>query len=396
MTRFHSDKLVPTNIVLRSVVGIACNVTFCYTIGEAVMKESLVIICYQSCAKRKRWAFIIIFCLFSLIHFSLLTASAADISSRAAVVMEASTGRILYGKNPTLRLAPASTTKLMTAMVALDRMNPADTAHISERAAGVSPVKVNLRPGERVTVETLLNAALITSANDAAYALAEATGGTENRFVELMNQKVIALGMSDTNFINSTGLPGRGQYTTAYDLVRILRQALGYPLIKELINTKAKWISTENGRTISIKNSNRLLWEDEAMLGGKTGYTREARHCFVGAKERGNETVIVALLGTSSRQSLWKESEELLEKGFAMINGQEEPLILFTKSEYESSVQPATYNTNAFDIKGMAQKKTRQSPKNRAKKGKSLKHSQQHKARVHTEARAQGINGSKG
>ncbi|MGD0883558.1 MAG: D-alanyl-D-alanine carboxypeptidase family protein [Thermodesulfovibrionales bacterium] len=348
----------------------------------------------QPSARGLRSAFIIIFLL--TIHFSVFNVFAADISSKAAVVMEASTGRILYGKNPDLRLAPASTTKLMTAMVTLDRMDPADTAVISERAAGVSPVKLNLKAGERVTVETLLNAALIKSANDAAYALAEATGGSEDRFVELMNQKVIALEMPDTNFVNATGLPGSGQYTTAYDLAKMLREALKYPLIKELINTKARWISTEEGRAIAIKNSDKLLWADETMLGGKTGYTREAKHCFVGAKEQGNETVIVALLGASSRQSLWRESEELLEKGFAVTNGKEEPVMLITKSEDEASVYPAAYSAKASDMKGRAHKKTRKTSQRKAKRGKSVTHIRKHKSRVNTEARVEKINGSKG
>lgn len=326
-------------------------------------------------------------------------ASAVEIGSKAAVVLEASAGRILYGKNPNLKLAPASTTKLMTAMVALDRMNPTDTVVISEKAAGVSPVKANLRTGERVTVETLLNAALIKSANDAAYALAEAAGGTEERFVELMNQKVIALGMSDTRFINATGLPGHGQYTTAYDLARILRQALRYPLIREVINTRASRISTEDGRAIFIKNSNRLLWADESMLGGKTGYTREAKHCFVCASEQGNETVIVALLGASSRERLWKESEELLEKGFAIMNGKEEPVMFFTKSDYKASVEPATYRVRTPEVreasdKEVSNKKAKKASKKKGKQVKSGRYAKKHKAKANTEAEAKGTGGS--
>ncbi len=361
------------------------------------MKQSSVV-GLQSSANRRGSGFIgiVIFFLFT-IYWS-LTAFAGEISSKAAVVMEASTGRILYGKNPNLRLAPASTTKLMTAMVTLDRMNLADAAVISEKAAGVSPVKANFRPGERVTIETLLNAALIKSANDAAYALAEATGGTEEHFVELMNQKVIALGMSDTNFVNATGLPvpGHGQYTTAYDLARMLRQALRYPLIKEVINTKASRISTEDGRTIFIKNSNRLLWADDTMLGGKTGYTREAKHCFVCASEQGNETVIVALLGASSRETLWKESEALLEKGFAIINGKEEPEMLFTKSEYKSSVHPATYSVKTSEMKEATDGKTKKSLKKKTKRMRSVKHVRKHKKRVSAQAKAKETGGNEG
>ncbi len=276
---------------------------------------------------------------------------ADEILSRAAIVMEASTGRILYGKNPNLRLLPASTTKLMTAMVTLDRVNPGDTVVISRNAESCSPVKARFRVGEKVTVETLLNAALIKSANDAALALAEGVAGSEEKFVEMMNEKAIALGMADTRFVNATGLPAEGQYITAYDLARMLRQALKYPLIKEIISTKASRISTEDGRQIFIKNSNKLLWSDDTVLGGKTGYTRAAKHCFVCASEQGSETVIAAVLGAPYRERLWKESEILIEKGFSIAAGKEEPVMYFTRADYRSSVQPASYKTGSTEMK---------------------------------------------
>lgn len=339
----------------------------------------------QSSTKSRSSVFIIIFLLFTL-HCSLFTASAAEINSRSAVVMEASTGRILYGKNLNLKLPPASTTKLMTAMIALDRLNPADTVTISEGAAGVSPIKANFRAGERVSVETLLNAALIKSANDAAFALAEAVAGTEEKFAELMNQKAIALGMADTRFINATGLPGQGQHTTAYDLAKMLRHALRYPLVKEIINTKASRIATENGRSIFIKNSNRLLWADETVLGGKTGYTRAARHCFVCASEHGNETVIAALLGAPSRETLWKESEVLIEKGFAIIGGKEEPVMYFTKSDYKSSVSPASYSVKTANAKGGAAKHVHKKVAKKKGKAKSARYAKKHKAKENAKA----------
>ena len=309
------------------------------------------------------------FAVFLLLAFCGLpsNADAAEIRSKSAVAIEASTGRVLYGKNPNLRLPPASTTKLMTAMVVLDRVALSDTVVISEGAATVSPIKAHFRAGEKVTVETLLSAAMIKSANDAAYALAEGVGGTEDRFVDLMNQKAIALGLSDTRFINATGLPGHGQYTTGYDLAKMLRHALRYPLIKEIINTKASRISTEDGRAIFIKNSNRLLWADESMLGGKTGYTREAKHCFVCASEHADETVITAVMGAPSREILWKESEVVMEKGFAVIGGKEEPLMYFTKADYKASIQPAAYQVKSSEVKETPQKNK---PKKTVKKKK--------------------------
>ena len=317
--------------------------------GKVRMGKKLKIARFNFQVREKRlFALTILFmsafsCLLSVVVY------ADEIRSRAAIVIEASTGRILYGKNPDLRLLPASTTKLMTAMVALDRANPNDTVVISEKAASCSPVKARFRVGERVTVETLLNAVLIKSANDAAFALAEGVAGSEERFVELMNEKVLALGMSDTKFVNATGLPMEGQYITVYDLARMLRHALRYPLIKEIVSTKASHISTEDGREIFIKNSNKLLWSDDSVLGGKTGYTRAAKHCFVCASEQGGETVITAILGATTKAQLWKESEHLIRKGFSIVGGKEEPVLYFTRADYKSSIQPAAYRTKFRD-----------------------------------------------
>lgn len=306
---------------------------------------------------------------------------ADEISSRAAIVMEASTGRILYGKNPNLHLPPASTTKLMTAMVVLDRIPPSGTVIISEGAARISRVRANFRAGETVTVETLLNAALIKSANDAAFALAEAVAGTEEKFVELMNQKVIALGLEDTSFINATGLPGYGQHTTAYDLAKMLRHALRYPLIKEIISTKASRISTEEGRSIFIRNSNRLLWEDESVFGGKTGYTRDAKHCLVCVSGQGNETVISAILGAPSRGKLWRESEALLERGYRILQGREEPVMHFSRADYKASVQPASYSEKISEVKEVPHKKAHKKvAKKKTKSAKSGRNAKKYKS----------------
>lgn len=286
-------------------------------------------------------AFTSIFCLISIVCST--NSLAFDIQSKAAVVIEASTGRVLYGKNPNLRLPPASTAKLMTAMVTLDRLDPNETVTISEKAAKASPIKANFREGEKVTVKTLLRAALIKSANDAAYALSEAVAGSEEGFVELMNQKAMALGMSDTRFVNSTGLPDEGQHITAYDLARMLRHALRYNFIREVLNTKTERITTESGRTILLRNSNKLLWEDESVIGGKTGYTRVAKHCFVCASEIDGESVIVAVLGSPSRELLWRESELLISKGFNILKGEEEPGIFFERVDYEGALKKASY-----------------------------------------------------
>jgi D-alanyl-D-alanine carboxypeptidase (penicillin-binding protein 5/6) len=247
------------------------------------------------------------------------TTFSQTIHSRSAIVMDMSTERILYAKNPERRLPPASTAKLMTAIVAMEKADLSDVVTISKNASQVRPSKVGFEKGDKVTLEKLLYAALITSANDAAVALAEAVAGSEKHFVHLMNQKTTSIGAKDTKFINSTGLPGAQQYTTALDLSRIMRCALGYPKIKQIIGTPTAELLTEKGKILFLKNTDELLWSDETLIGGKTGYTFRGGHCFVCAAERENEEIIIVLLGSPSRRHLWKETEILIDKGFQII-----------------------------------------------------------------------------
>ena len=278
--------------------------------------------------------YLLVFSLFTF-HFSLSSSLAEEVYSRSAVAMDASTGRILYAKNPDLRLAPASTTKLMTAIIAIEKADLSDVVTVSRNASHVSPHKAGFREGDKVSVRTLLYAALLGSANDAAVALAEAVAGSEEKFVYLMNSKAIAMGLKDTKFINPHGLPGSGQYITAYDLSKIMSYALRYPKLKEIIGTRVAEVSTENGNAFFLKNTNKLLWSDEDLVGGKTGYTRKARHCFVCAAEREKDMIVVALLGSPSRDDLWRESEVLVQKGFRAIANNEEPDIYFAKADYD-------------------------------------------------------------
>jgi len=249
----------------------------------------------------------------------LSTAFAETINARAAVVMEAGTGRVLYAKNPERRLPPASTAKLITAIVAVEKADLDAVVTISKNASLVRPLKAGFKEGDKITVEKLLYAALIKSSNDAAVALAEAVAGSEKGFVELMNQKAISIGAKDTKFINSTGLPGLHQYTTALDLSKIMSCVLSYPKLKEIIATPSVELSTDKGEILSLKNTNKLLWSDGDFIGGKTGYTLRAGHCFVCAAEREKEVIIVAILGSSSREYLWKEAEALIDTGFQII-----------------------------------------------------------------------------
>ena len=239
---------------------------------------------------------------------------AENIRSRAAVTIDASTGEILFSKNSNRRLPPASTTKLMTAIVAIENESLSTVVRISQNASRVAPSKAGFKRGDSVPIEGLLYAALLESANDAAVALAEAIAGSEKRFVSLMNQKALAIGVRDTKFINSNGLPGSGQYTTALDLAKILNYALKIPKLREIIGTPEVQITTENGRVFYLRSTDKLLWSDGKVIGGKTGYTRTAGHCFVCAAQSETKTILVAILGSPSRRNLWTETKILISR----------------------------------------------------------------------------------
>lgn len=253
---------------------------------------------------------------FFLSAFSSLPDShASGISARAAIVIDSSNSEVLFAKNPDLKLPPASTTKLVTAMVALDKLDPDAVINISRKAAETSSVSPKLRAGEKLNVRDLLDLALMRSINGAAVALAEAAAGSENSFVPLMNEKVKSIGATNTKFINASGLPGKRQYTSARDLAKIMKEALSYTIISDIIDTRVKALEVA-GKTVLLTNTNNLLWADEDHLGGKTGYTRAARHCFVGASEKDEGILIIALLGDSTRDTLWTDAEKLLAKDF--------------------------------------------------------------------------------
>jgi D-alanyl-D-alanine carboxypeptidase (penicillin-binding protein 5/6) len=260
---------------------------------------------------------VLLFTLAAAASFCPSISRAAEISAKAAIVVDTVKETMLYGKNPDLKLPPASTTKLMTAMVALDTLRPDELVMISRKAARTSSIRPYLPIGERFRVRELLSLALIRSINGAAVALAESSAGTEKSFVALMNEKALSIGAFNTKFINASGLPGRGQYTTARDLARIMKEALSYPLIADIIHTPETALDVK-GKTVVLTNTNNLLWTDNGHLGGKTGYTRAARHCFVGASDKEEGTLIIALLGDSSRDMLWTDAERLLAGDFEM------------------------------------------------------------------------------
>ena len=236
------------------------------------------------------------------------TAPTGFISAPTAVLIDGLTGRTIYSKNPHLRRPQASTTKIMTAMVVLDRMNLDDVIVIPRSVENVQPSKLYLKGGERYYVKDLIYAILMKSANDAAEALAIRIGGSVPGFCSLMNKKAISLGAKNTNFKTPNGLPAKGQYSTAYDLALIMRQAERYPFLVKALSMKSVTIRSLRGRQIFFKSHNKMLWSDKFDVIGKTGYTRSSRYCFVGRLIEKNKDVFLGILGSNK---LWTDVRRL-------------------------------------------------------------------------------------
>jgi serine-type D-Ala-D-Ala carboxypeptidase (penicillin-binding protein 5/6) len=244
-----------------------------------------------------------------------------DLTAKAALLMDAATGRILFQKDADLRLPPASTTKVMTAIIALESGRKLDeTLTVSKDATRVPPTKLYLRPGQTVSIEELLYGIMLPSANDAAVVLAEGIGGSVERYTDLMTKKAQSLGATNSHFTNPHGLTAPDHYSTARDLATIFRYAIKIPLFREIVHTKFSSVSSTAvvkkkvvPRRISVRNHNRLLWDYEGALGGKTGYTMAAQRCYVGAVQRDGVTLIVSILGSTN---MWNDTKHLLEYGF--------------------------------------------------------------------------------
>jgi serine-type D-Ala-D-Ala carboxypeptidase (penicillin-binding protein 5/6) len=226
-----------------------------------------------------------------------------NVTCKSVIFSDSTKVKRLYGKRVHDRVLPASTTKVMTAMIVLERLDLDRYVTVSSRAARAQPTKLKLSPGERYKVKDLLYAILIKSANDASIVLAEAVAGSEREFVKLMNARAKALGAKHTRFANSNGLPAKAvQYTTAYDMYLIFRQALKHSFFREAVKYKYKTISSSAGRAIKLKSHNKILFKGwKRKIYGKTGYTRAAKACFVGTLQDGKSTLIIAVFGCPAR-----------------------------------------------------------------------------------------------
>ena len=244
------------------------------------------------------------------------TAEAASTSARAMAVVEANTGRVFMGKNKDSSIPMASTTKIMTALVALENCVDLDAlVEINSRAVGIEGTSLYLRKGEKLSVRELLYGVMLSSGNDASVAVAYAVAGSEERFVEMMNEKVESLGLKNTRFANPHGLDADGHYTSAYDLAMITSAALKNEDFREISTTKNVTVSgNEEVAKRHLYTKNKLLKSGfEGCLGVKTGFTDKAGRCFVAAAEREGVVLVCVVLNCGP---MFEESENLLEACF--------------------------------------------------------------------------------
>ena len=247
-------------------------------------------------------------------------AAVPRISASAAVLMDVSTGQLYFTKNASKRADPASLTKLMTAVVAVENGKLDDVVSITSRSSSIEMGSIiDLHKGDKLLLEELLKAALVTSANDSTVAIAEHVGGSHDGFVRMMNVKAATLGLFGTRYVNTNGYHHPNHYTTARDLAVLTRYALGYPRINELVQTReatVHWVEPQK-REEKIINSNRLLAGGyDGSDGVKTGTTPMAGNCLIASATREERRLIAVALNCYDR---YRDCATLLDYGFEVV-----------------------------------------------------------------------------
>ena len=251
-----------------------------------------------------------------------LTAAALseeDISSPSAILMDASSGKILYEKNAHEQRPCASITKVMTLLLVMEALDTEkihldDVVTASAHAASMGGSDIWLEEGEQMTVDDMIKATAVASANDAAVALAEFINGTEDDFVRAMNDKAKSLGMQDTTFMNCNGLDEEGHITSAYDVALMSRELIRHPKIFEYTSI---WLDYLRGGETQIVNTNKLLRTYDGITGLKTGTTGDAGSCITATAERDGMSLIAVVLGADSGKERFRDAATLLDYGFA-------------------------------------------------------------------------------
>ena len=256
--------------------------------------------------------------IFTLIFlFATFTCYGADsISARSYVVMEQSLNKVLMAKNENVRMKPASTTKILTAICALEEGNLSDMVTASYLASSQEGSSIYLKKGDKLSLENMVYGLMLNSGNDAAVAISEHIKGNVEKFASLMNKKAKEIGAKNSNFTNPNGLDHPDHYVTAYDLALITSYALNCEKFSEIVKTKTKVINGENGFKRFLTNHNRMLNQYEGCIGVKTGFTKKSGRTLVTAAEKDGIKLIVVTLNAPDD---WRDHEKLLNEGFLRV-----------------------------------------------------------------------------
>lgn len=238
-----------------------------------------------------------------------------NINSRSYIVLDRKTNEVLFGKNQFEKRKMASTTKIMTALITLERVNLQDNVTVSKKAARTGGSRLGLKANDIITVNDLLYGLMLCSGNDAAVCLAEYVGGSIEEFAELMNQKAKELNLTNTHFVTPHGLDSEEHYTTSYELAILSNYALNNTKFKEIVGTKNHTINI-NGYPKALSNTNELLGNLSGVYGIKTGFTNGANRCLVTACKRNDMDIICVVLGADTKKFRTQDSIKLIEYTF--------------------------------------------------------------------------------
>ena len=279
--------------------------------------------------------------LFTLLFIFVIRINAEEIdlakNAKSAILVETSTGKIIYEKNKNERRSPASMTKIMTLLLTMEALENGnvsldDKVHISKNAAGMGGTQLFVEEGSEVDLMTLLKGIGIGSANDAAVAVAEYIGGTEENFVSMMNKKAKELGCINTNFKNPHGLDEENHYTTAYDLSLIARELIKYPLALKITSTYEENINV-SGENHWLVNTNKLVRFYSGIDGLKTGYTDKALYCLTATMEKNNMRLLSVVMGEDSKDNRNNDTISMMEYGFSMYGSKN----ILNKNSFEET-----------------------------------------------------------
>lgn len=277
-----------------------------------------------------------------------LSAFAANITADSFILVEMDSFGIIAGRDYHRSLPPASTTKVMTTILALERLDDQESIVPTKKVLSIPASKLSLIPSRPYRAIDLIKGAMVESANDAAYSLAVAIGGSEERFAEMMNEKAQVIGALDTHFENASGLHVPNHYSSAYDLALIFRYALENPAFREIVGMK--YFPFKRGNAdFTYRNHNRLLFCFAPSIGGKTGFTRASRHTYVGAFQKEGRTYILALLGS---RNLWGDAVAILQEIYTDVPSKAE--ISLARAHH---VVPAAYTIVKKEKKTQLKKK---------------------------------------